>query len=569
MTPNTTVLAARPAGNEVDKPSNNASPTWWKDRGLRSLNLHCGVLMLGSFVCGFDGSIMNSFFGLDTFLRDMGNPDANQQGLLTAGISLGYLIGFLPASYLSDRFGRRWPQILGAAIVCLAVVLQVTVLGGWEFFGWRILLGFGAAFPLTAGAAHLFELVHPRQAATMATLFGACYWTGSVTASWSTFGFSYMEASGNNWSWRAPALLQGLASLVQLCALYWVPESPRWLVAQGRMEDARAILAKYHANGDEEDELIVAEVAEIETAIKLEKETAGFGYLDFFKTKGNRYRLFLVVWIGFMTQVKLTLSPLSEEDVKKRWSVSGAWDGTGCGQKQKSGTSRDMLTSSSPEQFLGNTLISYYLLPILDTLGVVETASQQGINGGLQVFNLVTAVTASVFIDRFSRRFTWLFSTVGVLICFSIITVTSAVYDKNTSVHAGRATIAFIFLYSALYNISWSIQFYSYVLEILPYGQRTKGMAVCLLVDYAALFFAQYANPPAFNAMGWKYYTIYIAIIAVNVVVVYLYFPETAGLTLEQSAALLDGSDANARLSEAAKTAVEAEGGKKDDELSV
>ncbi|GAA5900918.1 hypothetical protein JCM6882_005978 [Rhodosporidiobolus microsporus] len=518
MAPTTTVLAVPSTVDKADLPTNNTASFWFKDRGLRTLNFHCAVLMLGSFVCGFDGSIMNGFFGLATFLRDTDNPDANKQGLLTAAISLGYLIGFLPASWLSDRYGRRYPQLFGAAVVVAAVLVQVFALGGWNFFGARLLLGFGAAFPLTAGSAHLFELVHPRQSATMATLFGATYWVGSVVASWSTFGFSYMSS---NWSWRAPALLQGLASLIQLFALYFVPESPRWLVAQGRSEEAKEILAKYHANGDGDDELVLAELAEIHTAIELEKEAAGFGYLDFLKTKGNRYRLFLCCFIGFQTQ------------------------------------------------FLGNTLLSYYLLPILGTLGVTSVTSQQGINGGLQIFNLATATAASVYINKFSRRFTWLFSTFGVLICFSMITCTSAIYDQNASQHAGRATIAFIFLYSGFYNVAWSVQFYSYVLEILPFGQRTKGMAICLFVDYAALFFAQYANPPAFNALGWKYYFIYIALIFITLFVVYFLFPETANLTLEQSAALLDGADAQAKLTTAAKTAVVAEGSKKDDELSV
>ncbi|GAA6033239.1 hypothetical protein JCM8097_003011 [Rhodosporidiobolus ruineniae] len=515
MAPTTTILAADKAASTTT-PANNTNPRWWKDPGMRRLQVHLSILLLGSFVCGFDGSVMSGFFGIASFLSDMDDPDANKQGLLTAAISLGYLIGFIPASWLADRFGRRWPQLIGSWIVVVAVFVQVFALGGWKFFGARLLLGFGAAFPLTVGSAHVFELAHPRQSMQMATAFGAAYWVGAVVSSWSTFGSTFLSS---NWAWRLPALLQGLASLIQGIFLYWVPESPRFLCAQGRTEEAHAVLAKYHANGSMDDELVLEEMAQIQTALDLEREASGFGYLDFLKTKANRYRLFLCVWIGFMTQ------------------------------------------------FLGNAIISYYLVPILASIGIESVPAQQGINGGLQIFNLLVSVVATIYCQSISRRFMWLLSTGGILVMYSCITACSAVYAQNGSPGAGRATVAFIYLYSGLYDIAWSVFFYSYVLEILPYGQRTKGMAICLFVDYAALFFAQYANPPAFAAMGWKYYTIYIAVIAVNLVVVYFCFPETAGLTLEQSAALLDGDAVQKKLDDAAKAALAAD--KKDDELSV
>ncbi|GAA6023653.1 hypothetical protein JCM10207_005099 [Rhodosporidiobolus poonsookiae] len=491
----TTVFAVEPE-DEVAKPApanNNTARKWWQDAGLRRLNAHCLVLLLGSFVCGFDGSIMNGFFGIASFISDTDDPDPNKQGLLTAAISLGYLIGFIPSSWTADRFGRRLPQLFGAVVIVAAVFMQSFALGGWKFFGARLLLGFGAAFPLTAGPAHLFELAHPRQAAEMATLFAAFYWVGAIVAAWSTFGCTYISSS---WAWRVPALLQGLASLIQAIFLWWVPESPRWLCAQGREEEAHAILAKYHAGGDYEDELVLSELAEIRTALEIEK-TSAFGYLDFFKTPANRYRLFICIFIGFSTQM------------------------------------------------LGNTIVSYYLVPILTSVGYTSVPQQQGINGGLQIMNLVVSLVAVVYCQKFSRRFMWLFSTVGVLVTYSMLTAASAVYAKNESTAAGQAAV----------DVAWSIMYYSYTLEILPFHMRTKGMAISLVVDYAALFFAQYANPPAFNAIGWKYYCVYIAYIAIVAVIVYLYFPETAGLTLEQSAALLDGDTAQAKIDEAVKQA--------------
>lgn len=52
--------------------------------------------------------------------------------------------------------------------------------------------------------------------------------------------------------------------------------------------------------------------------------------------------------------------------------------------------------------------------------------------------------------------------------------------------------------YSAFYDVAYSVLFYSYVLELLPFGIRTKGLAVCLFADYGALFFNQYSASPLF-----------------------------------------------------------------------
>lgn len=101
-----------------------------------------------------------------------------------------------------------------------------------------------------------------------------------------------------------------MAPLVVLISLFIMPESPRvnllsfdlnaslpsqWLVHHGHKEKAIAILAKYHANGDEDDELVSYEYNEICTAIQLEEENSKTSFLDFLKTPGNRRRLLVLI----------------------------------------------------------------------------------------------------------------------------------------------------------------------------------------------------------------------------------------------------------------------------------
>lgn len=107
----------------------------------------------------------------------------------------------------------------------------------------------------------------------------------------------------NNWSWRTLALLQGVPSLIQIVFIYWVPESPRWLIAKERYEQAENMLAYYHGNGDKHNATVAFEFREIKETLRLEYEyKKSSSYLDFSRTKGNRYRLALLVSLGLFSQ---------------------------------------------------------------------------------------------------------------------------------------------------------------------------------------------------------------------------------------------------------------------------
>jgi hypothetical protein len=90
----------------------------------------------------------------------------------------------------------------------------------------------------------------------------------------------------NSWSWRIPSLLQALVSVIQIFTIYVVPESPRWLIANDRTEEASRILSKYHAGSDEPSELVRFEVAEITAAIEFERANKSTSFLQFFRTSG-------------------------------------------------------------------------------------------------------------------------------------------------------------------------------------------------------------------------------------------------------------------------------------------
>jgi hypothetical protein len=130
----------------------------------------------------------------------------------------------------------------------------------------------------------------------------------------------------NDWSWRSITLLQIGPAVLQIIFIYcknrvpfpvWafllthnpltystgVPESPRWHIARGRHDEALATLAKYHANGDSNNATVQFEFHEIKETLALEMELKKTSsYLDFLRTRGNRYRLMLLISLGIISQ---------------------------------------------------------------------------------------------------------------------------------------------------------------------------------------------------------------------------------------------------------------------------
>ena len=324
------------------------------------------------------------------------------------------------------------------------------------FIGARFLIGFGLTFATNGAAMLVVELSYPPYRATLSSLYNSLWYTGAIVAAWSTFGTFKINSS---WSWRIPSALQGIPSVLQLCLLWFGPESPRWLVSKGRDEDALSLLAYYHADGNEKDPLVQYEYEEIKAAIDLERILASsIGWMSFVKTPSNRKRLMIVVALAWFSQ----------------WS--------------------------------GNGLVSYYLSEVFQTIGINDSTVQLLINGILQIWNLAWAVAAASLAERIGRRTLFLSSCVGMLVFFILQTVCSARYAITKSESAAHAVIAFIFLFYASYDIAFTPLIVSYTLEILPYPLRAKGFTIFSFVVSLALIFNQYVNPVALRKIGWRYY---------------------------------------------------------------
>ncbi|KAJ5290001.1 Mitochondrial import inner membrane translocase subunit tim14 [Penicillium atrosanguineum] len=168
------------------------------------------------------------------------------------------------------------------------------------------------------------------------------------------------------------------------------------------------------------------------------------------------------------------------------------------------------------------------------------------INGALTIWCFLVAICCSSFlVDVLGRRLLFMIAAVGMLISFSIWTGCSAVYATSGNSSAGSAVIAMIFLFYGAAGFAWPGLTVAYPAEILPFSIRAKGLAVTMAVTALSSVFNQYVNPIGLEALQWRFYFVYIAILVVESACIWLFFVETKGPTLEEIAALFDGDDAN------------------------
>lgn len=123
------------------------------------------------------------------------------------------------------------------------------------------IVGFGVAIAGVAAPVLITELAFPTHRAPLTSLYNTSWCLGSIIAAWVTYGTFRIPTT---WSWRIPSLMQALPSVIQLMFIWFIPESPRWLVDHGKEDQARAILRKYHCGGNDEDPLLEFEMLESE-----------------------------------------------------------------------------------------------------------------------------------------------------------------------------------------------------------------------------------------------------------------------------------------------------------------
>ena len=307
------------------------------------------------------------------------------------------------------------------------------------YVGGRFLLGFGNSLSQMASPLLLTEICHPQHRGPVTAIYNCLWNAGALLVSCIAWGTINIK---NDWSWRSITFLQVLPSLIQLCGIWWIPESPRYLINKERHEEALHILSKWHAGGDLNNATVQFEFREIKATIKIQKDNErATSYADFLRTKGNRWRLAIIISLGVISQ------------------------------------------------YSGNALFSNYMDIIYVGAGIGDESQKLAMSTGKTILDLIITMTAALNVDRFGRRPLFLVSMIGMVCSFAIWTVTGAVYEYSheQNLSAGYAQLVFIWLFGIFYDIGFSGLLVAYALEVLPFHLRAKGMMIMNITVQAVL----------------------------------------------------------------------------------
>lgn len=101
-----------------------------------------------------------------------------------------------------------------------------------------------------------------------------------------------------------------------------------------------------------------------------------------------------------------------------------------------------------------------------------------------------------------------------------------------------------VFVFYAFYNFAMNPLPIAYLLEVLPYTLRAKGLTIFNLAQFCSGIFNGFANPVALEALRWKYYIVFDCALVLWLAIIYFTYPETRGLSLEEVSQVFDGKQA-------------------------
>lgn len=167
---------------------------------------------------------------------------ATLQSFMVAIYEIGCLFGALSNLWVGDRLGRRHTIALGGVIMCVGAVLQAAAVNYAMMLVARVVTGLGNGLLTSTVPAYQSECAKPHRRGQLVLFEGSLITFGIMISYWINVGFYFVE---NSACWRFPLAFQIFFALVMIGSIYGfrLPDSPRWLVAQGRHAEAIAVLA--------------------------------------------------------------------------------------------------------------------------------------------------------------------------------------------------------------------------------------------------------------------------------------------------------------------------------------
>jgi sugar porter (SP) family MFS transporter len=246
------------------------------------------VAALGGLLFGFDTAVIS---GTTSALRQTYNLSPGLLGATVASALLGTVFGAMLAGIPGERYGRR------DSLRLMGVLYLVSALGcawawNWDsLVAFRFIGGLGIGGSSVLGPMYIAEIAPAKWRGRLVGLFQFNVVFGILLAYFSNYVIGRMHSGAAEWRWEFGVAAAPAALFFAL--LFAIPRSPRWLVKQGRVEEARTVLQKTGAENLEK------ELGEIVESIETERKQTG----ERLFSRKHRLPIFLAVTIGMFNQL--------------------------------------------------------------------------------------------------------------------------------------------------------------------------------------------------------------------------------------------------------------------------
>ncbi|OCK75229.1 MFS transporter [Lepidopterella palustris CBS 459.81] len=451
----------------------------------------------GAISYSYAGSIIGTTLGQPSFIKYMGlatNKHATGLiGTMTGLFYAGGVFGCILNAWMADKFGRKMTVITACVILIISTACLAGSVNIGMFITFRFFVGLGAYMNYLSVPLWVTELVPPKGRSILAGIVGLFGVVGYIVAAYVGVGFFYFKTTTSS-QWRAPLAIGCFPPLVLLCMMPWLPESPRWLLAVDREDQAWNIVRTLHTSEDDpEHEYATAEFYQMKSQHNLERHLDS-SWLEILRRPSYRKRALLAFFLPVI------------------------------------------LYST------GNLVITTYAASIFTGLGY---NAGQSINllAGTYLAAIAGNFISLTYVDRVPRN---IILSVGVVVVNCVLAIETALVARFlvSDNKAGlSAAAAFLFLFLFCFNLFLEGVSWYYASEIFPTHLRAKGMTITVvgfcLIDILWLEIA----PTAITNIGWKYYLVFICLSVVGAAVIYLVYPDTLGKPLEEVAKLFGDDD--------------------------
>ncbi|KIX06755.1 uncharacterized protein Z518_04731 [Rhinocladiella mackenziei CBS 650.93] len=451
----------------------------------------------GSLTYGYNSAIIGAVIGLPSFFEYFSIDIKSEEGSRITGATNGLfagggIIGCFFITWLADKVGRKRAIQITATLCIIAGALQAGSVHIAMFLVARFLMGVGVGMVNVITPLYQSEISPAKTRGRMVGSHGFILCVGYGLAGWTGYGCYFLSSQVAQW--RLCLALQIVPPLCLLVGSPWLPESPRYLVANDQQEKGFTILQRlHHVPEDEDDTIAREELYQIRKQLDLERQEGwrqGWvkGWILLFQRRSYRKRLLF----GFL--------------------LLGLVQSTGC------------LVINNYQVLLYNGLSLYGAMPLM-LYAIWDTWAA--------FMNLVNAL----LLDKVGRIPIMVVGQIGCSISVAGFTACLARYGGTDNKIGNGFGVFFLYLFVTFFGGSMDASSYVYSSEIFPTSIRAQGAGFSVSGLFCFSLIYTMCAPVAFRNIGWRYYLIFIIIPLFGASIMYFFYPETKGLALEEIAA--------------------------------